>query len=121
MRGRESPSSGAKYWIAALLLLLLLVVTACGQIPEQTKKSWVRGTVEDVMENTFILLVDEGEEERNSSDRISVPLTMEGEIPAPVLQPGDRTAVCYDGVLAESYPAQIHRVYEIRVLYRENG
>lgn len=60
------------------------------------------------------LLVEplEGEEERNSADRIVV--SVDGELP--VLEEGDLVRITYDGVIRETYPAGIAGAVSIEKL-----
>jgi len=62
----------------------------------------------DVIESNNSLLVapDKDSTEFSSSDKISVGLARAKELPE-TIKPGDRVKIYYDGVIAESYPAQI--------------
>ena len=73
------------------------------------------GTVTEIFDKTIMVSVDEGEgeEELNSSDKIIVSLDVKSKDSKTHFTVGDRVNVFYDGVIAESYPAQINTVYEI--------
>ena len=73
----------------------------------------VKGTVVEVMEQAIAIQVQEGEEERNSSDRIVVSLAVEHPDSMTHFSVGDKVAVYYDGNIGETYPALIHMVYAI--------
>ena len=49
----------------------------------------------------------------NSADKITIPMT--NMVPSPEPEVGDVLEIEYDGSIAESYPAQITKVYSIRV------
>lgn len=97
-----------------LLAAALAALAGCGRGLDQIAREepCVQGVVEELGEGTMLIRVKEGEEELASSDRIV--LWLEGAIQdgAP-FQAGDEVAVYYDGAIAESYPAQIHRVYAV--------
>lgn len=63
----------------------------------------------DVIESKISLLVapDKDSTEFSSSDKISVHLARAKELPE-TIKAGDRIKIYYDGVIAESYPAQIY-------------
>jgi hypothetical protein len=71
------------------------------------------GTVTAVYDKAILVSVNEGEEARGSSDLIEVPLEAElgGSMTGFLM--GDEITVYYDGVIAESYPARVNRVYAI--------
>ena len=52
--------------------------------------------------------------ELNSSDQITVPVVNINPSQEPEV--GDTLEIVYDGVIAESYPAQITNVYSISVV-----
>lgn len=78
-------------------------------------------TVLETLGNATTLLVEpeESSVERNTADRISVGLSdaliygakeaawLNGPISPQDLNEGDKVIICYDGAIAESYPAQI--------------
>lgn len=75
------------------------------QAPEDDGGEAFRFTAKVVEVMDALVLVEplEGEEERNSADRITVAVN--GEIPA--LKAGDLVEITYDGLIQESYPAHI--------------
>ena len=70
------------------------------------------GVVVEVFDNSILVKVNEGEDVMMSSDLMSVSLDVEmiGVIDYAI---GDDVVVFYDGNIAESYPAQINKVYMI--------
>ena len=72
-------------------------------------------SVLEMTEKTLLIEPEQGSAERASADRISVSLTQDAELlnlagdsctPADI-HVGDTVEITYDGVIAESYPAQI--------------
>lgn len=76
----------------------------------------------EVGENSLLVTPLESANERNSADQISVSLldadlfdAKNESITANDFREGMLVQIEYDGKIAESYPAQIHRTYEIRI------
>jgi len=78
-----------------------------------TKEPHFRGTVTEVYDNAILVTVDEGEDERRSSDLMSVSLNVKLKDSMTHFNIGDKVIVYYNGEIAESYPAQINTVYAI--------
>jgi hypothetical protein len=66
-----------------------------------------RGVVEEVYDKAILVRVNEGEEIRKSSDLIDVSLLNANPDAAGGYSIGDTVCVYFDGVVAESYPAQV--------------
>ena len=97
----------------AILALCLLVVVICMFFLQQGQEVTAKAEFEAiVLENDTHLLVEpvEGSPERNSSVQIVLHLPPSLD----TLKTGDRIIVGYDGVIAESYPAQIFNVAFIK-------
>ncbi len=77
------------------------------------KEPHFAGTVTEVNENTILVSVDEGESVRKSSDLILVSLNVKLKDSMTHFTIGDRVIVYYNGVILESYPAQVNTVYAI--------
>lgn len=71
------------------------------------------GIINEVSEGSIIVIVNEDEDEIKSSDLISVSLDVELKDRMTDFEIGDEVRVYYDGNIAESYPAQINKVYAI--------
>ena len=72
-----------------------------------------QATIIEIQDDCYLVEPVEGSAELNSADRITIPMTnME---PSPEPEVGDVLEIEYDGSIAESYPAQITKVYSIRV------
>ena len=108
-----------KKWIAAiggalvLLCLLLAYLFRPMTMNDIYDKPNFTGEVIEVMEKSILVAVDEGEDERKSSDKISVSLDVQLKDSMTSFHVGDKVSVFYDGSIAESYPAQIFTVYAI--------
>ena len=100
-------------WAALAAALLLLAGCARSMNDIIQNEPCVRGVVEGVYEGSILIRVNEGEDELASSDLISVSLDVERQDSVTHFQVGNEVAVYYDGTIAESYPAQIHKVYAI--------
>lgn len=72
----------------------------------------------EVLEAGKDLLVEpeKGSDEIKSSDKIYVSLNFLSDAPVPEIKAGDRVRVVYSGEIAESYPAQINRVFAVYLL-----
>ncbi|MDR1549135.1 MAG: DUF4825 domain-containing protein [Hungatella sp.] len=77
------------------------------------KKPHFAGTVTEVFDNAILVIVDEGEDVRRSSDLMNVSLNVELKDSMNHFNVNDKVIVYYNGEIAESYPAQINTVYAI--------
>ncbi|NLY44860.1 MAG: DUF3221 domain-containing protein [Tissierella sp.] len=71
------------------------------------------GIVTEVNEQSILVKVNEDEDEISSSDLMIVSLDFELGDSMTDFNIGDEVRVYYDGMIAESYPAQINKVYAI--------
>ena len=74
------------------------------------------GIVEEVSEQSILVKVNEAEDEFQSSDLMSVSLDVELKDSITNFNIGDEVKIYYDGNIAESYPAQINKVYAITLI-----
>ena len=110
-------------------LLLLSGCTVPMNMDSVVKEPHFAGVVVEVYDNSILVSVNEGEEARKSSDLINVSLNVELKDSMTEFISGDEVIVYYDGTIAESYPAQLLKVYAIvltssreeLVLTDENG
>ena len=70
--------------------------------------------VEEIGDGFMTVLTNEDTPERASADRITVPLQHLHPAKEPVV--GDVVEISYNGVILESYPAQLGEIYGIRVM-----
>ena len=97
-------SAKAFRWIALLLLLGLFLV-GCD---EGRQRATLQGTVTGVYENSLMIDSEIG------ACSVSLP---EGDFDLAV---GDTVDVIHSGEIAESYPMQIHHVFEIKIVSDES-
>lgn len=99
-----------------LLLLLFILLTGCSRPMNMNTvldEANFTGIVEEVNNQSVLVRVNENEEEIKSSDLIKVSLDVEIKDSMKNFSIGDEVCVYYDGNIAESYPAQVNRVYAI--------
>ncbi len=72
----------------------------------------------EVNKNSILVEPFEGENERNSASRISVSTVLKGNDPLPEIKKGDYVTIKYDGMIQETFPAQITVVYSITLHQR---
>lgn len=98
-----------------LSTLLCLGLTGCARTIDEIieEEPSVRGTVAGVNAKYFLLDVDREDPAYETASRISVSRDVENADSYTSLKAGDHVAVYFDGVIAESYPAQISTVYAV--------
>lgn len=102
-----------------LILLLFAVFAGCTapmNMNTVVNEPNFSGIVEEVYDGSILVRVNEGEDERKSSDLMSVSLNTMLADSMTHFSVGDEVRVYYDGYIAESYPAQIHSVYAITLV-----
>ena len=95
-----------------LLLSLVFVLTLIGCTSED--KATFQATILEIQDGYYLVEPVEGSTELNSADQITVPMVNINPSQEPKV--GDTLEIVYDGVIAESYPAQINTVYSISVV-----
>lgn len=102
-----------------LTMSLILLATACGTSSGGESKvggdetATFQATILEIQDGYYLVEPVEGSAELNSADQIAIPMiNME---PSPEPEVGDVLEIEYDGSIAESYPAQITKVYSICV------
>lgn len=110
-----------KQLLLILTLSLILAVTACGTSSgdggsdvTKNENATFQATILEIHDDCYLVEPVDGSTERNSSDRITVPITNRNPSPEPEV--GDILEIEYDGSIAETYPAQISNVYSISVV-----
>ncbi len=104
-----------KKWILVLFFVIILLTGCSKKIDMNNVKNEPNfsGIVEEVSEQSILVKVNEVEDEFQSSDLISVSLDVELKDSITSFSIGDEVLIYYDGNIAESYPAQINKVYAI--------
>lgn len=107
-----------KKWFFCLILVFVLLsgCTKKMDMNNVTSEPNFSGTVDKVNEKSILVKVNEDEDEFKSSDLISVSLDVELKDSMTHFKIGDEVRVYYDGMIAESYPAQINKVYAIVIV-----
>ncbi len=97
----------------AIALMLLVSLTACGIEKENFFSEIIgfNGKIIEVNEGSFLVEPLDGEEEKNSSDRFTVPIQHIAGNREPI--EGDILYIQYDGQIKERYPAQLGEIYKI--------
>ncbi|MCH4889606.1 hypothetical protein EZV73_18635 [Acidaminobacter sp. JC074] len=88
-----------KKWI--ILILVILLVGCTNKAVEDVESFTFKARIQEITQGGYIVLVDEGEDVRNSSDLISISTDQSFEL-------DDHVLIKYDGAIMESYPAQIN-------------
>ena len=103
-----------------LILILSLILTACGTSSGDGESEvggdetvTFQATILEIQDGYYLVKPVEGSAELKSADQITIPMTNMNPSPEPEV--GDVLEIEYDGSIAESYPAQITKVYSIRV------
>lgn len=98
--------------IMCSILLIILFLAGCSDRKDE-ESSFV-ATVLEINQSNLLVEPAEGSTELSSADRIvahagdAIFLDSEGaEVDISAVEVGDRVIIFYDGVIAESYPAQI--------------
>lgn len=101
------------------LVTALVLITGCSKEMNMDKvlnePNFV-GVVTEVNEHSILVKVNEDEDDIRSSDLMSVSLDVEIDDSITDFNIGDEVRVYYDGMIAESYPAQINKVYAIMLV-----
>ena len=85
-----------------------------GMVADDAGVSAFRGKVLEVHEQCVLVEPLEGEAERNSCSKIYVSF---GKLEkTPEIAVGDILVITYDGMIQETYPAQINSVYSVEVI-----
>ncbi|MBP3941393.1 MAG: hypothetical protein J6D00_07910 [Christensenellaceae bacterium] len=95
--------------LIALVLVLVLLFVGC------KKDEFVfQAEILEIHEGTYLVEPLEGTTERKSSDQIYVPIKHVDAPREPLI--GDIIEITYNGMLMETYPAQIGEFYKIRLI-----
>ncbi|MCD8082396.1 MAG: hypothetical protein LUE86_02435 [Clostridiales bacterium] len=111
--------------------ILLIGITACSgktarttgetnsTVTEETETVVFQAVVLEIQDSSYLVEPVEGSPELKSADQIVVSIS--GAEPSPEPEAGDIIEITYDGMIAETYPAQISHVYSIRVVKKTSG
>lgn len=96
--------------LGILLIVSTLILAGCSR---GKKDAYFNATVLEVRENSVLVEPFEGSSERESADQIVVSCDVSSDHEVPEMKQGTMIRVVYDGMIAESYPAQINGVSAI--------
>lgn len=103
------------YAIGLIIGLSLIMVTSTGFQVKQ--KVTFRATVKEVYSVSIVVEPHEGSNELLSSDLIVVSVDPDKQlIDRETIHVGDIIEITYDGLILESYPAQIKNVYKLKII-----
>lgn len=108
------------YYLPRIILITLsIVLVGCTPMTMNNvyKEPNFSGQVEEVYEKSILVKV--AEDENLGSDLISVSLDVKLRDSRIDFQVGDEVNVYYDGNMAESYPSQVHTVYAITLIDKD--
>lgn len=106
-------------FLFAMMLLLPLAGCKPGETPPEEGRAAFNATVLEVYEGGSVLVEPFADEEAilRSADRITFGKnSLVSGADMPELAAGDTIRVTFDGTIAESYPAQLMRVYAVDVV-----
>ncbi len=111
--------------VMALLATALLILSSCGGTGNNGAGSKdevsFRATVLENNGSNLLVEPEEGSAELRSADKISVHVSddvklfdsQDKGINIDAIEAGDKVQIFYNGLIAESYPAQINKCYKI--------
>lgn len=111
------------YFSFAAIAVILLVLSSCSGAVNKDEVSFMATVLENNQSN-LLVQPEEGSDVLRSADKITVYInddvklldSKDKEIGIDDIEPGGRVQVFFDGAIAESYPAQIHRCYRVKLL-----
>ena len=106
-----------------LLLFIMILAVSCTKkvtMSNYKKEANFSGIVKEVNAHSLLVSVDKTEDEFKTSDLISVSLDIELKDSLVTFNIGDEIRIYYDGIIADSYPAQINKVYAIDIIKSSN-
>jgi len=103
------------------VLAVLIILTGCTNSENSDGNSFI-ATVLENNESSLLIAPEYGSAELRSADQINVSIkdtllnSQDKEITINDIEAGKQVEVYYTGGIAESYPAQIHGCYKIKLL-----
>lgn len=121
-----------KRLVAGSLLVCLLALAGCGQricysedvtcyAGDANGQEYFNAKVLEISENAALVEPLEGEDVLRSGDRLWVSTEVVSASGTPALAVGDEIRVVYDGMIAETDPGQVNRVFAIYLLDEDGG
>lgn len=96
-----------------LILGIVLVITVLIIFSFSRSDISFKGVISNMEDSYIIVKPLENEREIKSADKISIPINLISEIEA---KERDTIEIVYDGIINESYPAQLGEIYSIKLI-----
>ncbi len=101
-----------KIFCILITLAVLFSLIACSN--KTNDMTTFQAIILEIHDDYYLVEPVKGSAELNSADQITVSITNINV--SPQLKVGDVLEIVYDGMIAESYPAQITKVYSISIV-----
>ena len=101
-----------KIFCLLITLAVLFSLIACSN--KTNDMTTFQAIILEIHDDYYLVEPVKGSAELNSADQITVSITNINVSPQPKV--GDVLEIVYDGMIAESYPAQITKVYSISIV-----
>lgn len=105
--------------IGVVLVLGILIATMKYFMKKGGDQAYFQAIVQEISEKQILVTPVEGSSELNSSDLIWVTKNVVSANGVPDIKVGNTIQIVYDGLIQETYPAQINNVFAIYLV--ENG
>lgn len=112
-----------KHFLLIIGIIILITLFVACISPETNDEVVFVATVLENNETHLLVEPVEGSAELRSADKIMISIekttllrSSDNEIAISDIKIGQRVEITYDGAIAESYPAQIHTCYQIKLL-----
>lgn len=96
-----------------LILGIVLVIAVLVVFSFSRNDTSFKGVISHMEDSYVIVNPLENEEEIKAADKISIPIKAIDEIK---VNEGDTIEIVYDGIIKESYPAQLGEIYSIKLI-----
>lgn len=102
--------------ILALVVIgfIICIITINNDSTHLKSKPNFVGVIKEINVSSILVAVNANEDERNTSDLISVGIDETLKKTLPTFKVGDTVQVFYDGILKETYPAKTNIIYTIQ-------
>lgn len=111
-----------QYPVFICVVIILVILTGCANLQKKDETSF-SATVLENDQSSLLVQPEEGSSELRSADKITVYIkgvtlldSEGGETTIDDIVKGDKVQIFYNGQIAESYPAQIHKCSKIKIL-----
>ncbi|MDD3840420.1 MAG: hypothetical protein PHP06_07565 [Clostridia bacterium] len=109
-------------FLIVCIVIAFVILVGCSSLGKKDRTSF-NAVVLDINQSYLLVQPVKGSSELNSADQITISVSdaalsdfRDKEIIIDDIAIGDNIQIVYDGQIAESYPAQIHKCYSIKLL-----